>query len=343
MNREKHIHCIEREEAITMLACGELAPEAAAALEPHLNECAGCAEAFEQEKRLREACVLNAGTEPSQALLAECRTQLDAAIDRAGVPGFWTRVWAGFAKGGWRFHQHNWLAAHPAWGAAVFVIAGIVIGNVAPRWFAESSNPGAIENAVGFRPQMVVSPRGEAARMGVTDITLSPSNNGDGILVVRGMRETPLQMRGTLDDPMIRQAVLDVFASGQRASADTRMLALEFLAQRGTDTQVRDSLCQTARLDEAPAVRLKAVEALRGFEADEAVRKTLLQVLLNDSNAGVRIEAVNSLKSLAEAENTQLDGHMVQALRERMEKDPNTYIRVQSAATVRQLAQKGVY
>lgn len=343
MNREKHAHCIEREEAIVMLACGELEPQAAAALQPHLNECAGCAEAFEQEKRLREAFLLSAGAEPSQALLAECRAQLDAVIDRASVPGFWARVWAGFARGGWRFNQHNWLAAHPARGAAVFVIAGIVIGNVAPRWFAESSNPGALENALGFRPQMVVSPQGEAARVGVTDISLWPSNNGDGILVVRGTRETPLQMRGDANDPMIRQALLDVFASGQRASADTRMTALEFLAKRGADTQVRDSLCQTARLDEAAGVRLKAVEALRGFAADEAVRKTLLQVLLNDSNAGVRIEAINSLKALSEVENTQLDGHMVQALRERMEKDPNTYIRVQSAATVRQLAQKGVY
>ena len=341
MNPETNMPCVEREEAIVLLACGELESEAAAEVEAHLKVCAGCAAAFAQETRLHEAFVKNAGEEPSPAMLADCRLHLDEAVDRASAPGFWTKVWAGLAKGGWNFGYRNWLATHPAMGAAVFVIAGVLIGNLAPRWLEESRGLGGTQ---ADSTPMVVSSE-NASRVGVRAISLAPSTTlGEGMIEVRGVREVPMNLRGTPDDPLIRQALLDVLPNGHDFNLDERMLALEMLRSRSSgDVQVRDSLCQTARDDANPAVRLKALEALRGFQQDEAVRQTLLRALLHDTNAGVRIEAINSLKTLAETQNAQVDRQMMDVLRERMEKDPNTYIRVQSAAAVRQLAQRGVY
>lgn len=344
MNPETNMRCIEREEQIILLACGELEGDAAAELQAHLAACTGCAEAFAQEKRLHEAFVMNAGEEPSAAMLAECRTQLEENIDRASLPGFWVRAWASVAKGGWTFGYRNWLSAHPALGAAAFVIAGVLIGNLAPRWLEESRNLGAFQP--DSQPSLVVSGRENNSRLGVRGISFAPSAvlGGEGVVEVQGFREVPLSLRGTPDDPLIRQALLDVLPNEQDFNLDTRMLALEMLRSRsGSDTQVRDSLCQTARNDANPAVRLKALEALRGFEQDGAVRQTLTQVLLHDTNAGVRIEAINSLRTLAEGQDWRVDRQVVDVLRERMEKDPNTYIRVQSAAAVRKLAQRGVY
>jgi hypothetical protein len=68
------------------------------------------------------------------------------------------------------------------------------------------------------------------------------------------------------------------------------------------------------------------------------VRQTLLDALVNDQNPGVRVEAMNSLRDLAEHGRIESDSKMLDVLRTRMQKDPNTYIRLQSAATLRYLA-----
>jgi len=51
----------------------------------------------------------------------------------------------------------------------------------------------------------------------------------------------------------------------------------------------------------------------------------------------VRIEAINALRGLAAAGKVESDDHMLAVLRERMRKDPSTYIRLQSAAAIRDL------
>ena len=84
-------------------------------------------------------------------------------------------------------------------------------------------------------------------------------------------------------------------------------------------------------------MRLKALEALNGAEPQDLVRQTLLDALMDDQNPGVRIEAINALRSMAEKGQVTSDDRMLSVLRDRMEKDPNTYIRLQSAATVRDL------
>jgi HEAT repeat protein len=85
------------------------------------------------------------------------------------------------------------------------------------------------------------------------------------------------------------------------------------------------------------AVRLKALEALNGAEPQDLVRQTLLDALVDDRNPGVRIEAINALRGLAAAGKVESDDHMLAVLRERMRKDPSTYIRLQSAAAIRDL------
>jgi hypothetical protein len=50
------------------------------------------------------------------------------------------------------------------------------------------------------------------------------------------------------------------------------------------------------------------------------------------------VEAMNSLRDMAEQGRIESDSKMLDVLRTRMQKDPNTYIRLQSAATLRDLA-----
>jgi HEAT repeat protein len=64
------------------------------------------------------------------------------------------------------------------------------------------------------------------------------------------------------------------------------------------------------------------------------VRQTLLGALVEDRNPGVRVEAVDALRGMAEKGDAPSDDHMVSVLRDRMQNDPNTYIRLQSAAAL---------
>jgi hypothetical protein len=84
-------------------------------------------------------------------------------------------------------------------------------------------------------------------------------------------------------------------------------------------------------------VRLKALEALNGAEPKDIIRQTLLDALVDDQNPGVRIEAINALRDMAARGQVASDDHTLVILRDRMRKDPNTYIRLQSAAAIQDL------
>ena len=52
---------------------------------------------------------------------------------------------------------------------------------------------------------------------------------------------------------------------------------------------------------------------------------------------GVRVEAINALRDMAAKGQVRPDDHMIEVLREREKNDPNNYIRLQSAAAIRDL------
>jgi HEAT repeat protein len=91
-------------------------------------------------------------------------------------------------------------------------------------------------------------------------------------------------------------------------------------------------------------VRIKALEALQGFEQDSTVRQTLTEALQNDDNSGVRVEAINLLLNALRAENSSgmADPKILAVLRDRRRNDPNNYIRLQSAAALRQMNDGGL-
>jgi HEAT repeat protein len=135
----------------------------------------------------------------------------------------------------------------------------------------------------------------------------------------------------------VKRVLLYVLHNNQRFDPDVRLDAVDLLRARNNDADVRGALCHAVHTDGNAAVRLKALEALNGAEPQDLVRQTLLDALVDDRNPGVRIEAINALRGLAAAGKVESDDHMLAVLRERMRKDPSTYIRLQSAAAIRDL------
>jgi HEAT repeat protein len=149
--------------------------------------------------------------------------------------------------------------------------------------------------------------------------------------------QQPMTVEGTVDNDDVKGVLLNVLGGGERYCPDVRLDAVECLRTRSGDPEVRSALCRAVRSDRNAAVRLKALEALNGAGSQEMIRQTLLHALVEDQNPGVRIEAINALRDMAAKGQMDSDGRTLDVLRERVRKDPNTYIRLQSAAAIRDI------
>jgi HEAT repeat protein len=128
-------------------------------------------------------------------------------------------------------------------------------------------------------------------------------------------------------------------------------------------------LIVAARQDQNPAVRMKALESLRDAAADDAVRQVLLESLEHDGNPGVRVEAVNLLVRSLDHETSSLPAiapeappipdtppsiapvapvtdasvdHVIRVLQQLQRRDPSRYVRLRSAAALRQIGPRDV-
>ncbi|MBI1750175.1 MAG: HEAT repeat domain-containing protein [Acidobacteria bacterium] len=314
-------------------ACDELEPAEREAVEQHAASCASCAASLVRERRLIEAVASRLPAEPSAVFLAQCRGELADVLDDSSHLSLWRRFL------GW-LRPNSWFAVRPAWSAAFCIMLGITLGAMLPRWLQTeapmtarevvraSDTPGL--SADDFRKVNRISlvPGGEASRPGIQ---------------VHMFTQQPVVLTGTVDNSDVRRLLMYVVQNNQQFDSGLRMDSLEALRALSDDAEVRGALCYAARNDRNPGLRLKALETLRGFQREEQVHKTLLDALLRDNNPGVRVEAINALRAMADQPEGQPDAELVKVLRDRMRNDPNSYVRMQSAAAVRQLGPRTQY
>jgi len=336
---------------LLMLAAagGELEIVEQTRLAAHLAECQACTATLAREKEL-VALLSTLHVEPDAAMLASFRSGLDDALDREEESGWLQRAF------GTRM-RFQWLAPQPALSAALLLIVGFSVGLFGPRLLHRSSPtvatgtaPSAGTSAAAPAPISLPSETSGVAANSptlagidihsaeVAGISVLPSDDqGLPRVQLQLKSQQPVTVEGTLDDDRVKAALLTVLNSGERFCPDIRLDAVECLRGHGNDPDVRKALCQSVRKDRNAAVRLKAIEALDGAGSQPMVRETLLDALVDDSNPGVRVEAINALRNMAASGQMDSDDHSVDVLRERMQKDPNTYIRLQSAAAIRDI------
>jgi len=332
------MNCREAEPLLTLLACEELESGERAAVEAHLTECESCRVALENERRLVAVVAGAQPAEPDAFQLASCRNDLNDALDLADESKNAWRRWAGALR------PSNWFGLHPAWGAALCLLVGITLGNVVPRiWNPVPVAPTAEQGSVLVTP---TSTRPVPDNAFITGMNLEPASDSGKPQVKFWLRsDVQSEFSGAPDDMRIRGMLTYVVQNGQQFDPGLRLDSIELLKSQGADAGVRQALCHAARHDANPGVRLKAVEALREMGGDEAVRTSLIDALLHDDNPGVRVEAINALRTAAEATAADhpADPRLVEVLRDRMQRDPSTYVRLQSAAAIRQLGPRASY
>jgi hypothetical protein len=341
------LRCEDIEEFAVLYACDELDPAARAALEAHTAQCLDCAAMVSHETRLHQE--IASFDQPADSLdrsgllLAQCRSELSEALDdqlaRVNQPA-WRAV---FSPVAWWTVLRDTLVYHPAMSMAALVVAGFLAGVAGQRL--------RVTPPVSPRPVMTVSATPTPAptpklteqqlqSAGSANVAwVTPSGSRTPTVQVQLMAQAPMNIVGPPDDADVQRALTFVLANGQRFDSSARMDSLEVLRTRCADPEVRRAVCAAALSDGNPGVRLKALEALHGFEQDSMVRQTLMEALQNDDNSSVRVRAVNLLSSALRAESSSgaVDPNILSVLRDRLRNDPNNYIRLQSAAALRQL------
>ncbi len=335
---------------LPFFACGELERLEGEQVAAHLAACSSCAAQLDEERRLVEAFAALPQPadylESSDILLSQCRSELAEALDDHAAPLDVPR-WQPFA---W---VRRSLALHPAWSVAALVAFGIAVGIQAPNWIG----PGREVQGAGYAVNVRATPQlseDQLAKMAVAGISFAPSSDPSSNTVQVHLRaEQPMDFSGSLDDADVLRVLTYVVGNGARFDAGVRLDCLEALKLQTGDAGVRRALLAAARQDSNPAVRMKALDALRDSVDEDSVRDVLLDVLDHDTNPGVRVEAINLLVGSAAADDvapvidaTQpLAPELPDASMERVKrtlqamvrKDPNPYVRLRSAAALRQL------
>ena len=326
----KNMQCQEFERLVFLYASDELDAAERATVEQHVAACPACAAALDAERRWLESLSARPSEEPSPALLAQCRSELDETIDDLSLSGW--RRWIEMLR------PTRWIVLRPAVSAVALVALGLLIGNLVPSWLMRNSSE-------SVAPVMSVSALSDQdlGNFAVSGINWVPGTESGAPAVELQMTGTkPMVVRGSAADSDVKRVLLFVMRNTQRFDSAVRLESVEVLRSQGDDAEVRQALAFAARNDANPGVRLKALESLRAFADDSQVRQTMLDALMRDDNPGVRVEAINTLRTFCEA-GGEHDKHMVDVLKDRMKKDPSTYVRLQSAAAIRQLGPRETY
>ncbi len=349
---------------LVFYACDEVDKAEASLIEQHLSVCAMCRAQLAEEKSFltkmsslpRDADRLDG----SGVLLSQCRSELAESLDDMVRPPVLekTPVFSAFRR---------WMALRPVWSGAALVFAGLLVGVQTSQWFTARNGANPLDQAVNVRPGPHISDD-QLSKINVAGINFTPSaGSGEQNVRLQLNAEQPMELTGSLDDSDVRRVLTYVVKSGDRFDPGMRLDCLDALKTRAEDAEVRAALLAAGRKDQNPAVRLKALEALRDSASEEPVRELLLNTLKHDTNPGVRVEAVNLLVSSLDkshevmglpvvirgmpAGNTQmmqpatgeneLDASWVGVIRELealQHSDPSRYVRLRSAAALRQLS-----
>jgi anti-sigma factor RsiW len=317
-------NCELAHERIVTAAYGELPDEQLHELERHVRNCADCRTEREQLLALKVLADAHPVVEPDANLVARSRQRLEEALD-ALPPKRWyewlsQRTVNNFAA----------LQAAPIAACLLLIVGAGVLGGY------EVTQSRAAHAAA--QPQAPVAP--PAALQGAEIATISniarvPNSE---MVEVTYNQVVPQRLKGSLDDPAIRQLLM--MASQNSESQSVRddsvgLLVAECRAGHSCQaTGVRDALMVLLRYDQDAGVRAKALQGLEPYVAEDVrVRDAVLEALLNDSDPRIRTSAIGILEPV------ESDTSVRQVLHSVANSDENPHIRTVSRQVLRRVAQ----
>jgi len=362
-NGGRKMNCDEVAPLLVFLACDEVTAEERTGIENHIAECAEChaqlAEAGEFQENLTVVPQAADALDRTGTLLAQCRSEFSETLDEMSAPPVEQEFWRPFS------FVRRWMALRPGWSAAGLLAAGAILGVQLLQWLP-TNDSNLNGRAVNVSAAQKITDD-QLAKMAVSQINFAPNSDGaPGTLQIQLRAEQPVVLSGNLDDSDMRRVLTYVVKNSERFDPGVRLDCLDALRAKIGDAEIRDALLDAARRDKNPAVRMKALESLREVASEEDVRDAVLESLEEDANPGVRVEAINLLVRSLELESAMPPmppGHgenpdepmveqtapaalaesgpsvrrVLRALEQLRRNDPNHYVRLRSAAALRQI------
>ncbi|MGA7255372.1 MAG: HEAT repeat domain-containing protein [Terracidiphilus sp.] len=325
------MNCELAHQSIVMAAYGELPDDAAHELERHLAACQECAHQRDQVQALK----LLAGTipvqEPDPNLIARSRIRLEEALD-ALPPKRWLERLVEKLR-----NNAAGLQAAPV-AACLLLLVGAGAGSLGGYHIAQARAARVEQTRAADAPlhNAVLPDAASGAEIAnVSSIVRQPNSE---YVEVHYNQLVPQQVRGSLDDPEIRQLLMLAIESAGSAGVrddSVGLLAAECRAGHGCQgAGIRDALMAALRYDRNAGVRQKALEGLQPYVAqDLRVRDAVLEALLNDSDPRIRTEAINILEPV------EADTSVRQVLRSVASSDRNPRIRLVSRQVLNQVGE----
>lgn len=311
--------CEAAKEQLVLEAYGELNAEQQATLALHVHGCPDCVAEQHSLAAMTGMMDLEALPDVSPNLLARSRMRLDEALDETPRLALGDRI-RNLFSGSW----HSFSNA-PAL-AALLVAVGFAGGNGLSHWQTmHTPRPAAA---------VVVQHPADSSVGNVSNVV---QTSQPGVVEVRYSRITPEVMQGSVDDPQIRQLLMDAAQRGKDNSVREESVGLlaeecrqgrQCEGSNSTITNgqaVRDALLVSLRYDKSPQVRLKALTGLQPYVgSDQRVRDVVLESLMRDPSANVRTRAISMLEPV------HADSSVRQVLHTVSTQDENPYIRTAS-------------
>jgi HEAT repeats/Putative zinc-finger len=316
------MNCKDLERNLALYPYDELAAEERRACDEHLAGCPACRAKLEEAGRMNALLKARPLPEPTPEMLAQCRTMLEEALDRQLAQITWRRIFAD------AWASLRTLSPAPVGVALALLACGFSLGwSLRPHLSEKTPVPAVIQNSsVTPWGGSDLGPLSGMRINAITQVARSPSAHGQIRITVDAERRVTLE--GSLDDPPIRQVLVDAVKS--YSNPGIRRESLDALQSGSHDPSVRDALLFTLVHDPNPGMRLQALQTVRGMKWSPQVRGALLTALKPGNNPGVRVAALKVLVDRADASSLPV-------LQRLAAHDPDRYVRLQSLNAVRRL------
>ena len=307
--------CKNLQEKLDLFFYEELPPSERQAVEEHAGGCDACRTRFEELRRLHALLANHRDDEISPELLVRSRLKLEEALDAEQL--------------GWRRLLADWFPLLPGAHAPRAAVAVVLL-------------------AFGFGLGWALRPRASKAPS-IASLPVTSSLVGSGLGQISSISqvlpdpqtdqvritlnaEHHVTLEGSLDDPRIRQILVDAVKSYDNAGI--RLNTVNALKQKTDNPSVQEALLYALQRDPNPGVRLQALQSARAMNWCDRVQSALTQVAAGDKNPGIRVAAIDALVSHALS---QRDESLIPVLQEFAKKDANNYVRIKALAAVHEL------
>lgn len=297
-------------------------------LDNHLETCQDCRTELEQFQKLHGALEATRMPESLDSLLEEARQELRASLRlERSRRGGWSRLRSRISG--------VLLPAFTGWnplrlaGAALAMVAIGLFSGYFIFHLTQSGNES-------------LNPSDPLARgdIDVGNVRFLDPDARDGQIALSFDATRHVRIKGNINDPRIEKILARALVNSQNPGVRLNAIsAMQTYQPRPADRDVKQALLLALQSDENPGVRKEALVTLQKYPMDEELRRAFLQVLIHDTNPGLRIEAIRSLEAAAEKRRF-VDPEMLGVLRDKMNSDDNSYVRIRAKSVLEEVTQK---